>query len=76
LLDRLGYAGAVRGGSQPCREKSAGTVPPEGLDYATLSGDMQLDAASKGQFLKLDPGAAGKLLGLISSAGPAASLHA
>jgi hypothetical protein len=34
------------------------------LDYATLSGEMKLEA-SKGQFLKLDPGA-GKLLGLIS----------
>jgi len=30
-----------------------------------MSGDLRLEAA-KGQFLKLDPGAAGKLIGLIS----------
>jgi uncharacterized protein YhdP len=41
--------------------------PPDRLDYATLSGEMQLEA-SKAQFLKLDPGA-GKLLGLISLQG-------
>ena len=41
---------------------------PAALDYATLSGDMALEA-NKGQFLKLDPGAAGKLLGLISLQG-------
>ncbi len=41
---------------------------PVDLDYVSLSGDMKLEA-SKGQFVKLDPGAAGKLLGLISLQG-------
>jgi len=68
LLERLGYAGAVRGGKANMLGKLAWSGPPEGLDYATLNGEMQL-AASNGQFLKLDPGAAGKLLGLISLQG-------
>ncbi|WP_313953537.1 YhdP family protein [Accumulibacter sp.] len=68
LLDRLGYAGTVRAGKAGMKGKIGWTGPPEGLDYATLSGDMQL-SASNGQFLKLDPGAAGKLLGLISLQG-------
>jgi len=38
------------------------------LDFATLSGDMNLEA-SKGQFVKLNPGATGRLLGLISLQG-------
>ena len=38
------------------------------FDYNSLDGELSLDAA-KGQFLKLDPGAAGKLLGLISLQG-------
>lgn len=67
LLDRLGYAGAVRAGSATMQGKIGWNGAPDRLDYATLSGDMQLDA-SKGQFLKLDPGA-GKLLGLISLQG-------
>ena len=68
LLDRLGYPGGVRGGSSSMKGKLGWNGPPEGLDYATLSGDMQLEAR-KGEFLKLNPGAAGKLLGLISLQG-------
>ncbi len=67
LLDRLGYGGAVRGGSATLKGKIGWNGPPTELDYATLSGEMKLDA-SKGQFVKLDPGA-GKLLGLISLQG-------
>ncbi|MCQ1548242.1 MAG: TIGR02099 family protein [Candidatus Accumulibacter phosphatis] len=67
LLDRLGYAGAVRAGNATMKGKIGWNGEPDRLDYATLSGDMELDA-SKGQFLKLDPGA-GKLLGLISLQG-------
>ena len=67
LLDRLGYPGTVRAGSVRFAGKIGWDGPPPSLDYATLSGDMTLDAA-KGQFLKVDPGA-GKLLGLISLQG-------
>ncbi len=64
LLERLGYAGAVRAGTANLNGKIGWNGPPDHLDYATLSGEMTIDA-SHGQFLKLDPGA-GKLLGLIS----------
>jgi uncharacterized protein (TIGR02099 family) len=64
LLDRLGYPGAIRAGSAGMKGKIGWNGPPDRLDYATLSGEMVIEA-SKGQFLKLDPGA-GKLLGLIS----------
>jgi len=64
LLERLGYVGAVRAGRATLQGKIGWNGPPSRLDYATLSGDMKLEA-SKGQFLKIDPGA-GKLLGLIS----------
>lgn len=64
LLDRLGYAGAVRGASAQLSGKVGWNAPPTELDYATLSGEMKVEVG-KGQFVKLDPGA-GKLLGLIS----------
>jgi len=64
LLDRLGYTGAVRGGTATLEGKIAWNGSPAGLDYASLGGEMKVEAA-RGQFAKLDPGA-GKLLGLIS----------
>ena len=64
LLDRLGYAGTVRGGTAQLEGKLAWAGTPVGLDYPTLNGELVVDAA-KGQFLKVDPGA-GKLIGLIS----------
>ena len=68
LLDRLGYGGTMRGGNATMNGRIGWQGSPAALDYATLSGDMALEA-NKGQFLKLDPGAAGKLLGLISLQG-------
>ncbi|HQO28401.1 MAG TPA: YhdP family protein [Accumulibacter sp.] len=67
LLDRLGYGGAVRGGVTTMRGKIGWNAQPTALDYATLSGEIQLEA-TKGRFLKLEPGA-GRLLGLISLQG-------
>ena len=64
LLDRLGYPGAVRAGTAQMDGKIGWNGPPADLDYATLSGEIAVEAG-KGQFVKLDPGA-GKLLGLIS----------
>ena len=64
LLDRLGFPGTVKAGTAQMEAKVGWNGPPVDLDYATLSGEMKVDAA-RGQFLKLDPGA-GKLLGLIS----------
>ncbi|MDR2614779.1 MAG: TIGR02099 family protein, partial [Candidatus Accumulibacter sp.] len=65
LLARLGYPGTVRAGTAQLDGKLAWNGAPTEIDHASLSGDLNLDAA-RGQFLKLDPGAAGKLLGLIS----------
>ena len=67
-LDRLGYPGAVRGGNAKLGGKIGWNASPADLDFASLSGEMNLEAG-KGQFLKLDPGAAGKLLGLMSLQG-------
>lgn len=64
LLERLGFPGTVRGGTAQLDGNLSWVGPPSALDYATLSGEMKVDAA-KGQFTKLDPGA-GKLIGLIS----------
>jgi uncharacterized protein (TIGR02099 family) len=68
LLEQLGYPGAVRAGVTTLEGRVGWTGPPTDLDYDTLNGQMKLEAA-KGQFVKLDPGAAGKLLGLISLQG-------
>ena len=65
LLARMGYPGTVRAGTARLQGNLAWNGAPTELDYATMNGDLELEAA-KGQFLKLDPGAAGKLLGLIS----------
>ncbi|MBI2306677.1 MAG: TIGR02099 family protein [Rhodocyclales bacterium] len=65
LLERLGYAGALRRGSATLAGKLSWAGVPVRIDYPTLAGEMRVDA-SRGQFAKLDPGAAGKLLGLIS----------
>jgi len=64
LLDRLGFAGAVRSG----KGKLEGTVgwdgSPLSIDYASLSGKLGMKV-EKGQFLKVDSGAS-RLLGLMS----------
>ncbi len=65
LLGRMGYPGAVRAGTARIEGNLGWNGAPTDPDFASMSGDMNLEA-SRGQFLKLDPGAAGKLLGLIS----------
>lgn len=68
LLERLGYPGAVRAGTAQLGGRIGWNGSPADLDYESLSGEMNLEV-NKGQFVKLDPGAAGKLLGLISLQG-------
>ena len=65
LLGRMGYPGAVRAGTARIEGNLGWNGAPTDPDFATMNGDMNLEAG-KGQFLRLDPGAAGKLLGLIS----------
>lgn len=64
LLERLGYPGAVRGGTAKLSGKLDWAGAPLAFDAASLGGSLALEAA-KGQFSKVDPGV-GKLLGLLS----------
>jgi uncharacterized protein (TIGR02099 family) len=64
LLARFGMPDAIKGGKAKLGGNLSWLGSPFSIDYPTLSGDLQLDA-SKGQFLKAEPGA-GRLLGLIS----------
>ena len=64
LLERLDHAGTIRGGVATFEGNVGWNGPPTSFNYASLSGDLKLDA-SKGQFVQISPGA-GKLLGLIS----------
>ncbi|MBK9445069.1 MAG: TIGR02099 family protein [Betaproteobacteria bacterium] len=68
LLDRLGYPGSVKRGSAKLSGELSWIGVPTRIDYPSLTGAMRVDA-SNGQFAKMDPGAAGKLLGLISLQG-------
>jgi uncharacterized protein YhdP len=64
LLARFGHPGAVRGGKGRIQGNIGWLGSPLALDYPSLSGQLQLDI-ERGQFLKVDPGAA-KLLGVLS----------
>lgn len=64
VLSRSGYPGTVKGGSGKLAANLSWAGHPGEFDYATLDGSLKLDA-SKGQFLKMEPGI-GKLLGILS----------
>ena len=64
LLDRLDFAGVLRGGKGKLEGNAQWIGLPFDIDIPSLSGQLQLTLAS-GQFLKVDPGAA-KLLGVLS----------
>jgi uncharacterized protein (TIGR02099 family) len=64
LLERLGFAGVLRGGSGRMEGEVSWKGLPYSLDIPTLSGQLRLDLEA-GQFLKVEPGAA-KLLGVLS----------
>ena len=64
LLTRLGYPEGVQRGTAKLEGSLTWAGAPYELDYSTLSGTLELEAA-KGQFVKLDPGI-GKLLGVMS----------
>ncbi|MCD6666549.1 MAG: TIGR02099 family protein, partial [Hydrogenophaga sp.] len=63
-LSRFGRDGVVRGGEGTIEGNIGWVGSPFRLDYPTLSGQMKADI-ERGQFLKVDPGAA-KLLGVLS----------
>ncbi|HEX6829228.1 MAG TPA: AsmA-like C-terminal region-containing protein, partial [Burkholderiales bacterium] len=64
LLARVGYPATVKWGNGKLEGNLAWAGPAHAIDYATLTGDIKLDA-HKGQFLRIEPGA-GKLLGILS----------
>lgn len=64
LLERFGRAGVVRGGKGRIAGQLAWLGSPLSVDYASLSGQLKADF-ERGQFLKVEPGAA-KLLGVLS----------
>ncbi|MDR1888331.1 MAG: TIGR02099 family protein [Zoogloeaceae bacterium] len=64
LLERMGYPGAILGGTATLSGQLQWPGSPLDFDAATLDGGLQL-VARKGQFSRIDPGA-GKLLGLLS----------
>ena len=64
LLDRLGYPGALRAATGKLEGQLGWKGSPLAFEFSSLNGDMSIES-SRGQFVKIDPGA-GKLLGLIS----------
>ena len=64
FLTRFGYGGTVRGGTARLEGKVGWVGSPQSIDYPTLTGQVSL-SATKGQFLKADPGIA-RLLGILS----------
>jgi uncharacterized protein YhdP len=64
LLVRLDYPEGIKRGTSRLEGALAWPGSPADFDYPQLSGNFVLDA-SKGQFMKLDPGI-GKLLGVLS----------
>ena len=64
FLGRLGYADLVRGGTAKMQVALSWSGDPSEIDYPSLSGQIQLQAAD-GQFLEMDPGL-GKLISLMS----------
>lgn len=68
LLGRLGFPGTVRRGSGMLAGELAWNGVPYDIDYPSLAGKLAIEASS-GQFAKIEPGGAGRLLGLISLQG-------
>lgn len=64
ILDRSGYPDSVKGGSGKLTGSFSWPGNPDQFAYAVLDGKLRMDA-SKGRFLKIDPGI-GKLLGILS----------
>lgn len=64
MLERLGYADAVRRGTASLEGKVSWAGTPTQIDHASLDGTLKAEA-SRGQFNKLEPGV-GRLLGILS----------
>jgi uncharacterized protein YhdP len=65
FLARAGYPDTVRRGSANLTGNLSWNGSPFSINYPTLGGSLKLDAAG-GQFVKLEPGGVGRLLGVLS----------
>ncbi|HEY6240762.1 MAG TPA: YhdP family protein [Burkholderiales bacterium] len=63
-LERLGYPRTVQRGAATLKGDLSWAGSPQAIDYATLAGHLEFEA-TKGQFLKAEPGAA-RLIGVLS----------
>jgi uncharacterized protein (TIGR02099 family) len=63
-LERMGYPRTMQSGKASLTGSLAWNGVPQSVDFASLTGALKLEA-SKGQFLKAEPGAA-RLLGILS----------
>ena len=64
FLGRVGYPGLVKGARTRLQGALSWQGDPATLDFATLAGDVQMQA-EEGQFLEIEPGI-GKLISLMS----------
>jgi len=64
FLDRFGYPDNIKGGNGKMEGPISWNGDPLTIDYATLSGNLQMQALN-GQFLEIEPGI-GKLVSLMS----------
>ena len=63
-FERIGYSNTMQRGTAKLEGRLSWLGSPHVIDYPSLAGNLTL-RASRGQFLKLDPGV-GKLLGVLS----------
>lgn len=65
MLDALGFAGIIDGGQTLAHIDAAWPGAPNAFALANMTGSLQIDV-DKGRILDVDPGAGGRLFGLLS----------
>lgn len=67
MLDALGFSGLVEGGKTQAKMVASWSGSPAAFSLERLEGELSLDV-DQGRFLDVEPGGAGRMLGLISVA--------
>lgn len=65
MLDALGFAGVIDGGETLTHLDAAWPGPPSAFALANTTGTLEV-SVERGRFLDVDPGAGGRLFGLLS----------
>ena len=65
LLERFGLPGTLKAGKGTLQGRVAWVGSPWGINIPTLAGQLKMDM-NKGQFLKIEPGKAGRFLNVLS----------